>query len=253
MTDIAPHRVADRDSWLEERKALLAEEKEMTRLRDRIAARRRELPWVKVDKSYRFDTPQGQKTLADLFDGRSQLIIQHFMFAPDWDQGCVGCSFGLDHIEAALQHIEHHDVSFVAVARAPLAQLEAFWKRMGWRARFASSAGSDFNYDFRVSFTPDEVKAGKAHYNFRETEIGISEMPGISVFCKDSRCDIFHTYSTYDRGSEGILTAYALLDLTPKGRNENGPRFDLSDWVKHHDLYDKKDSVPNKSDCCHAS
>jgi len=250
MTDIAPHRVADRDSWLEERKALLAEEKEMTRLRDRLAERRRQLPWVKVDKTYRFDTPQGQKTLADLFDGRSQLIIQHFMFAPDWDQGCVGCSFGLDHIEAALQHIEHHDVSFVAVARAPLAQLEAFWKRMGWRAKFASSANSDFNYDFHVSFTPEQVSAGKAFFNYHEADIGISDMPGLSVFYKDSQGDVFHTYSTFDRGGEDFVTSYMLLDFTPKGRNETGPNFNLTDWVKHHDLYDKQETT---ADCCHSA
>ena len=225
----------------------------MTRLRDRIAERRRQLPWVKVDKTYSFDTPQGPKTLADLFEGRSQLIIQHFMFAPDWDQGCVGCSFGLDHIEAALQHIQHHDVSFVAVARAPLAQLAAFWKRMGWQAKVASSANSDFNYDFHVSFTPEQVSAGKAFYNFEDADVPLEDLPGLSVFYKDPHGDIFHTYSTYGRGSEGIVTAYALLDLTPKGRNETGPNFDLTDWVKHHDLYDKQDAHTNKADCCHSA
>lgn len=265
MTDVSnamDHPVVSRDAWLEERKALLAEEKEMTRLRDKLSAKRRELPWVKVEKKYVFDTPQGEKTLADLFDGRSQLIIKHFMLAPGQKDGCVGCSFEVDHVEGALQHIEHHDVSFVSVARAPLSEIEAFKKRMGWHFRWVSSFGSDFNYDFDVSFTPDQMKNGKAFYNYEETEVSIEDLSGISIFHKDEKGDIFHTYSTFGRGGEEVLGSYMLLDLTPKGRNEQGPNFNLTDWVRHHDRYDATGHVgPNgrwvagaeASSCCHSS
>ncbi|ARP99729.1 DUF899 domain-containing protein [Pseudorhodoplanes sinuspersici] len=265
MTDVSNatnHRIVSRDTWLKERKALLAEEKEMTHLRDKLSAKRRDLPWVKVEKTYVFDTPDGKKTLADLFDGRSQLIVKHFMLAPGQKDGCVGCSFEVDHVEAALQHIEHHDVSFVSVARAPLAEIEAFKTRMGWRFRWVSSFGSDFNYDFDVSFTPEQMKSGKAFYNYQETEVPLEDLSGFSIFYKDEKGDIFHTYSTFGRGGEEVLGSYMLLDLTPKGRNEQGPNFDLTDWVRHHDRYGAVGHVAptgrwvagdEASSCCHSN
>jgi len=263
MTDVSnatSHRVVSRDVWLQERKALLAQEKEMTRLRDRISAKRRELPWVKVEKNYVFDTPAGKRTLADLFDGRSQLIIKHFMLAPGQKDGCVGCSFESDHVEGALMHIEHHDVTYVAVARAPLAEIEAFKARMGWRFKWVSSYGSDFNYDFGVSFTPEQVANGTAVYNYQETPVPLEDLSGFSVFFKDDGGDIFHTYSTFGRGAEEVLGSYMFLDMTPKGRNEHGPNFNLTDWVRHHDRYDVAGHVgPNgrwvaaePADCCHS-
>ena len=265
MTDVSTamnYRVVSRDAWLKERKALLAEEKEMTHLRDTLSAKRRELPWVKVEKTYVFDTPDGEKTLADLFNGRSQLIVKHFMLAPGQKDGCVGCSFEVDHIEGALQHIERHDVSFVSVARAPLSEIDIFKKRMGWHFRWVSSFGSDFNYDFNVSFTPEQVKAGKAFYNYQESEVPLEDLSGLSVFYKNDNGDIFHTYSTFGRGGEEVLGSYMLLDLTPKGRNEQGPNFDLTDWVRHHDRYDAAGHVgPNgrwvageeTTSCCHSN
>jgi predicted dithiol-disulfide oxidoreductase (DUF899 family) len=231
------HRIVSRDEWLKTRKALLAKEKELTQLRDRLSAERRELPWVKVEKPYVFDSPEGRATLADLFDGRSQLIVKHFMLAPGQKDGCVGCSFEVDHVEGALVHLEHHDVSYVAVARAPLAEIEAFKKRMGWHFRWVSSFGSDFNYDFNVSFRPEEIAKGEAVYNYRRGPVPLEDLSGESVFYKSPEGEIFHTYSTFGRGAEELLGAYVLLDLTPKGRNETGPRHNLSDWVRHHDRY----------------
>ncbi len=231
-----PHRIVSREKWTAARKKLLAKEKELTRARDKLSAERRKLPWVKVEKDYVFDTTEGKKTLADLFDGRSQLIVQHFMFGPDWDEGCPGCSFEADHVDAAYMHLRHHDVTYVAVARAPLAKLEAYRKRMGWRFKLVSSAGSDFNYDYHVSFTGDELAQGKVYYNFELTDSEMEDLPGGSVFCKDAAGDIFHTYSSYGRGGEEVLGAYMLLDVTPKGRNESGPM----DWVRRHDEYEKE-------------
>jgi predicted dithiol-disulfide oxidoreductase (DUF899 family) len=232
------HRVVSQNEWLSARKALLAKEKDLTKARDALSAARRELPWVKVEKTYLFDTPEGKRTLADLFEGRSQLIIKHFMLGPDWEEGCVGCSFEMDHIQAALQHIEHHDVTVVAVARAPLAKIEAFRKRMGWHFKWVSSAGSDFNFDYHVSFTPEEMASGEVFYNYRKDKAVSDELSGLSVFTRNAAGDIFHTYSAFGRGAEEVLTTYMLLDLTPKGRNENGPGFNLTDWVRHHDRYD---------------
>ena len=244
MTD---HPVATYDEWLAARRALLAEEKDFTRLRDQLNAERRALPWVKVEKEYLFDTPSGRQSLGDLFDGRSQLVTKHFMFGPDWTDGCVGCSFEMDHIEGALVHLEHHDVSYVVVSRAPLTKIEAFRQRMGWRFRWVSSYGSDFNYDFHVSFTPEQVAGGKAYYNYELRDVGIDELSGRSVFCRDEAGDIFHTYSSYARGGELLLGSYAVLDITPKGRNEtiNG---NLTDWVRHHDRYQDE----NEGACCHS-
>jgi predicted dithiol-disulfide oxidoreductase (DUF899 family) len=232
------HRIVSQDEWLSVRKALLAKEKELTRLRDKLSEERRALPWVKVEKKYVFDTPQGRKTLSDLFAGRSQLIVKHFMLAPGQLEGCVGCSFEVDHIEGALVHLEHHDVTYVAVARAPLAEIEAYKKRMGWHFTWVSSGDSDFNYDFHASFTKDEVAKGKAYYNFEVTDVPLEDLSGNSVFTKDANGDIFHTYSTYGRGLEEILGTYMYLDITPKGRNETGPNHNLTDWVRLHDRYD---------------
>jgi predicted dithiol-disulfide oxidoreductase (DUF899 family) len=231
------HRIVSREEWLAARRQHLAGEKELTRLRDRLSAERRELPWVRVEKTYHFDTPEGRKTLAELFDGRSQLVVKHFMFGPGWKEGCVGCSFEVDHIEGALVHLKQRDVTWIAVSRAPLAEIEAFRRRMGWRFRWASSHGSDFNYDYRVSFTPQEIASGKVDYNYEPCHFQAEEMSGISVFYKDEAGQVFHTYSTYGRGAEELLGTYMVLDLTPKGRNETGPNFDLSDWVRHHDRY----------------
>lgn len=241
--------VVSRDEWLAARKALLAKEKEYTHLRDRLSAERRALPWIKLEKNYVFDTPEGKKTLADLFAGRSQLVVKHFMLAPGWKEGCVGCSFGADHLGGALVHLEHHDVTVVAVSRAPLAEIEAYKKRMGWHFPWVSSYGSDFNYDFHVSFTKDELAKGMVYYNYRMTDTSIDELPGLSVFYKDEAGDIFHTYSSYARGTEELLTTYMVLDLTPKGRNETGPHHNLTDWVRRHDEYE--DAKPASS-CCGA-
>jgi predicted dithiol-disulfide oxidoreductase (DUF899 family) len=234
------HTIVSRDEWLAARKQLLVKEKEFTRLRDELSAERRALPWVKIEKPYLFDGPSGKETLADLFDGRSQLVVKHFMFGPEWTDGCVGCSFEVDHIEGALVHLEHHDVTYVVVSRAPLARIEAFKQRMGWRFKWVSSYGSDFNYDFHVSFRPDEIAKGEAYYNYETRDVGIDELSGRSVFYMGAAGEIFHTYSSYARGGEMFLGSYAVLDITPKGRDEtiNG---NLTDWVRHHDRYDARD------------
>jgi predicted dithiol-disulfide oxidoreductase (DUF899 family) len=236
-TEVAK-RVVSREEWLRVRTELLAKEKELTRHWDELARQRRELPWVKVEKNYLFDSPEGKVTLADLFEGRSQLVVQHFMFGPGWKQGCAGCSFKADHVDGALPHIEHHDVKFVAISRAPLAEIEQFKKRMGWRFKWVSSSDNDFNFDFHVSFRKDEIATGKIYYNYAMCDFVSEELPGNSVFYKDAAGDVFHTYSTYGRGDETLDTAYMYLDLTPKGRDETGPGYNLSDWVRHHDQYD---------------
>ena len=229
--------VVSRAEWLSARKDLLIKEKQLTRQRDEIDRQRRELPWVRVEKSYVFDGPDGQRTLADLFENRSQLMVSHFMFGPGWKEGCVGCSFRSDHVDGALPHLEHHDVSLVTISRAPLAEIEAFRKRMGWRFRWLSSYGTDFNYDYQVAFTKEEIATGKVDYNYALRDFVSEDLSGISVFYKDERGDIFHTYSVYGRGDETLDTTYMYLDLTPKGRNETGPHYNLGDWVRHHDRY----------------
>jgi predicted dithiol-disulfide oxidoreductase (DUF899 family) len=231
------HAIVSQDEWLAARKQLLVKEKELTRLRDRLAGERRSLPWVKVDKPYIFDGPDGKATLANLFGGHSQLIIKHFMLGPGWKEGCVGCSFELDHIDGILVHIERRDVSFVVVSRAPLPEIEAFKQRMGWHIKWVSSFGGDFNYDFYVSLKPEELVNGEGYYNYEKRKIEIDELSGRSVFYKDMKGDIFHTYSSYGRGGEDMLGTYRLLDTVPKGRDENGPNHNLSDWVRHHDRY----------------
>jgi predicted dithiol-disulfide oxidoreductase (DUF899 family) len=240
------HRVVSREEWIEARQALLAKEKQWTRLRDRLSAERRELPWVRIDKRYVFEGPAGKETLADLFAGRSQLVIKHFMLGPGWKDPCVGCSFESDHIDGVVVHLEHHDVAYVAVARAPYSEIAAVQKRMGWRFKWLSSFGSDFNYDFNVSFTPEQIAAGQATYNYRAGARPMEEMSGRSIFYKDEGGAIFHTYSSFARGGEVMLSTYALLDMTPKGRNEKS---NLTDWVRLHDRYE---AVADGGDCCHS-
>jgi len=232
------NRIVTREECLAARKAHLQKEKELTRLRDQLSAERRELPWVKIDQSYVFEAPNGTETLSDLFGGRSQLIIKHFMLGPGWKEGCVGCSFEVDHIEGALVHLEHHDVTYVVVSRAPLPEIEAFKRRMGWRFKWVSSYGSDFNYDFHVSFRDDEIAKGEAYYNYEIRKVWIDELSGRSVFYKDANGEVFHTYSSYARGGDLMLGTYNILDLMPKGRHETGPNHNLTDWVRHHDRYD---------------
>lgn len=239
-----PHPTVSRDEWLAARKALLAEEKALTRARDELSRKRRALPWVKVDKIYTFDTPDGSRTLAELFDGRSQLIVYHFMMGPQWQEGCIGCSLLSDTVDGVLPHLEHHGVSYMAVSRAPLDRIEAFRKRMGWRFRWVSSSGSEFNFDYHVSFAPETLALGKGFYNFEEQEIDCDELPGHSVFYQDERGTVFHTYSAYARGGEPFLPVYAHLDITPLGRNE---KRNLGEWVRLHDRYE--DAQPRCAAC----
>jgi predicted dithiol-disulfide oxidoreductase (DUF899 family) len=230
-------RTATRDEWLRERLELLAEEKELTRRRDRLAEKRRELPWVPVDKRYVFDAPDGERTLADLFGGRSQLFIKHFMLGPGQDGQCVGCSLEVDHLAGILPHLENHDVSYVVVARAPIEEIEAVRTRMGWTFPWVSSYRSDFNYDFEVSFHREDMATGTATYNFRQQKPGIEDYSGDSVFVRDADGRIYHTYSTYSRGGEEFLGIYRFLDATPKGRQENGPFRSLADWARPRTMY----------------
>jgi predicted dithiol-disulfide oxidoreductase (DUF899 family) len=253
------HQIVSRDEWLAARRQLLAREKELTRLRDQIAAERRALPWVKIEKPYVFDSPNGKQTLADLFDGRSQLIVKHFMFGPDWPEGCVGCSFESDHVNGALPHLEHHDVTYVTVSRAPLPRIETFRQRMGWQFKWVSSFANDFNYDFHVSFTPEQAAQGKVDYNYEMRPFMSDEMSGRSVFYRDDAGDVFHTYSSFARGGEMFLGTYHYLDITPKGRDET-TRGNLTDWVRHHDRYGDGGTVAptgryvaaqDDATCCH--
>ena len=227
------HEVVSQDEWLDARRKLLKAEKQLTHLRDDVSAQRAELPWVRVDKQYVFDTLEGPRTLAELFDGRSQLVIQHFMFAPGWEQGCPSCSFMADHTDGMNLHLAHHDVTMLAVSRAPLADIERYRQRMGWKFRWVSSGGNSFNYDFRVSFTPEEVASGHIDYNFGERDETGKEWPGVSAFFKDENGAVFRTYSTFGRGVEVMMGTYAILDLAPKGRNET----DGMEWLHRHDQY----------------
>jgi len=230
------------EQWLAARRELLREEKEFTRLRDRLAARRRELPWVKVEKPYVFESPAGRVSLADLFGSRSQLIVYHFMFGPGWEEGCKSCSYLSDHLAPAVVHLQARDVAFAAISHAPLAEFTPFKQRMGWTFNWVSSHGSDFNRDFHVSFTPEEIADGKkVDYNFGLTEVPIEELPGLSVFARDAAGAVYHTYSTYSRGLDLLIGTYNLLDLVPKGRNED-PEATMS-WVRHHDRYDHAAAV----------
>jgi predicted dithiol-disulfide oxidoreductase (DUF899 family) len=240
------HRVVSREDWLVERKKLLAEEKEFTRRRDALAEKRLALPWVKVDKRYEFDSSQGRVTLADLFRDKSQLFVQHVMQGPGQPLQCVGCALGVDGLESLLPHLENHDVSVVAIARATMPELGALRERMGWRIPFYSSFGSDFNYDYGVSFKPEDMAAGRAYYNYGYCDPGIEDISGNSVFYKDASGDVFHTYSNYSRGGEDFMAVYRILEATPKGRNEHGPHFSLTDWARPHNMYGKGGEVaPN--------
>lgn len=232
--------VVTRTEWLEARKKLLAREKEFTRLRDQLSAERRTLPWVKVDKAYVFDGPGGKVTLAELFAGRSQLIVYHFMLGPGWEQGCKSCSYLADHFDGPAIHLANRDVTLAVVSRAPFVEIERFKKRMGWQFKWVSSNGSDFNYDFNVSFTPEQMAKGKVHYNYRMTEFPSEEAPGISIFTKDDSGTVFHTYSAYARGLDILVGAYNMLDLVPKGRDEADMPYTMA-WVRHHDRYETQD------------
>ena len=229
-------KVVTRDQWLTARKEYLRVEKKFTRLRDELSRQRRELPWVKVEEKYVFDGPNGKETLADLFDGRSQLIVYHFMLGPEWKEGCPSCSFLADHLDGALAHLNARDVTLVVVSRAPLPQIAAFKERMGWRFKWVSSHGSEFNFDYRVSFTKKEMAKGQVNYNYEMEKFGSEEAPGVSVFHKQATGDIFHTYSAYARGLDMLIGAYNYLDLVPKGRDEAGLPWTMA-WVRHHDKY----------------
>ena len=221
--------------WLVARKDLLTREKEFSRQRDALSAARHSLPWVKIDKKYVFDGPKGKETLAELFDGRSQLIVYHFMLGPGWGEGCKSCSYLADHFDGANRHLPHRDVTFVVISRAPLSEIEAYQKRMGWRFKWLSSHDNEFNFDYHVSFTKEEKKANKVYYNYGTGEFMSDELPGLSVFYKDENGDVFHTYSTYARGLDILVGAYNFLDLVPNGRDENPDS--TMDWVRRHDEY----------------
>jgi predicted dithiol-disulfide oxidoreductase (DUF899 family) len=229
--------VVSQETWLAARRELLKKEKESTKLLDQLSKERRNLPWVKVTKNYVFDGPEGQVTLADLFAGRSQLIVYHFMFGPDWEEGCPSCSYVSDHNDAALPHLAARDVTMVAVSHAPFPKLAAFKERMGWHFPWVSSFGSDFNGDFHVSFPPAEQTAGSVYYNYTEQEFPSTEAPGLSVFYRDAAGEIYHTYSTYGRGLDQLIGTYRLLDLVPKGRDEDDLPFPMA-WVRYHDRYE---------------
>lgn len=241
------HPIVSREEWLAARRALLAREKEMTHLRDSINAERQALPWVRVGKPYVFDTPQGKKGLADLFDGRSQLVVYHFMLGPGWQAGCPSCSFVADHFDGMLPHLEHRDVTLTAISRAPLDEISAYKRRMGWRFPWASSFGSDFNYDYQASFSPEDLAKDSVIYNFGPlvSANAFEELHGLSVFHRNEAGDVFHTYSTYARGVEELLGTFMVLDRTPKGRNEKT----IMDWVRRHDEYEEK---PTARACCGA-
>jgi predicted dithiol-disulfide oxidoreductase (DUF899 family) len=231
------HKVVSREEWLIARKAHLEKEKEFTRLRDQLSAQRRALPWVRVEKQYVFDGPDGRESLAKLFDGRSQLIVYHFMFGPEWKEGCPSCSYWADNFNGAVVHLAHRDITMIAVSKARLDTLDAYRKRMGWSFKWVSSFGNDFNRDYGVSFTPEEMSIGEVHYNYRTTKFPSEEAPGISVFCKNPKGDVFHTYSCYSRGLDMLNGAYHLMDLAPKGRDEDGLPWHMA-WVRRHDQYD---------------
>lgn len=240
-------KIVSQNEWLTARKELLAKEKEHTRQGDDLSQQRRELPWVRVEKNYLFDTPEGKRSLAGLFAGRSQLIVYHFMLGPGWEAGCPSCSYIMDHVDGLMVHLNARDVTLMAISRAPLPQIQTFKQRMGWQFPWASSNGNSFNFDYQVSFTQDELASGEVCYNFAKMPAPpVEEFPGLSVFAKDDRGDVFHTYSTYARGLDVLLGTYNFLDLTPKGRDEDGLAFSMA-WVRHHDRYGKDYVVDPKA------
>ncbi len=230
-------KVVPHEEWIEARKSFLAKEKEFTQLRDALSRERRELPWERVENNYVFDGPNGKESLSDLFDGRSQLIVYHFMYGPDWDEGCKSCSYLADQFNPAIVHLNHRDVSMVAVSKAPLPVLEDFKKRMSWQFKWVSSFDNDFNRDYHVSFTMEEIDSGRAYYNYRPGAFPSTEAPGASVFYKDTNGDVFHTYSVYQRGLDMFIAAYHYLDIVPKGRDEDDLSYTM-EWVRLHDAYD---------------
>jgi predicted dithiol-disulfide oxidoreductase (DUF899 family) len=230
-----PPRIVSQAEWLGARKQLLTREKAFTRSRDALSRERRELPWVKVEKNYVFEDADGKATLADLFDGRSQLVVYHFMLGPGWEEGCKSCSYLADHFDGANWHLPHRDVTLTVVSRAPLKEIEAYKKRMGWRFKWVSSNNSDFNFDYHVSFTLEDEKTNEVNYNYEVGEYLNDEMPGLSVFYKNENGEVFHTYSTYARGLDLLVGTYNFLDLVPKGRDENSDS--TMDWVHRHDDY----------------
>ncbi|OWY27103.1 DUF899 domain-containing protein [Herbaspirillum robiniae] len=253
--DIAHHPVVSTDQWLQARGRLLEREKEIMRLQDRLAAERRALPWRAVDKDYRFDTPEGLRNLPELFAGRRQLLVQHFMFGPGWEEGCPSCSYMADHSDGMNPHLAQRDITLVAVSRAPLAEIARFRRRMGWRFDWVSSHGSDFNADFGVSFDAREQAAGEVDYNYARRPFPHAEAPGISVFVQGEDGRIYHSYSTYGRGVEVMMGAYRLMDLTPGGRGERDVPHKM-EWVRHHDRYERHErsatpaGVATESSCC---
>jgi predicted dithiol-disulfide oxidoreductase (DUF899 family) len=240
-------KVVSREQWLKARKALLAKEKALTGIRDVVAEARRKLPRVRIEKPYVFDTAGGKRSLVELFGAKQQLVVYHFMFAPGWQEGCPSCSFLVDHVDGALPHLAARDVSFVAVSRAPLPQIQSFQHRMGWRFEWVSSFETDFNYDFQVSFTAQQRAKGRIRYNYGELEFSGEELHGASVFYKDSAGAVFHTYSSYGRGLDLMLGAYNWLDIVPKGRDEDGLAFTMS-WLRHHDRYGEDSTAVRRTD-----
>ena len=239
MINLDNHQIVSQNEWIEARKILLQKEKEFTELRDQLSQQRRDLPWVEVDKEYVFDGANGKETLSDLFDGRSQLIVYHFMYDPTWHAGCPSCSFWADNFNGIVVHLNQRDVTMIGVSRAPYNKIDSYKKRLGWNFKWISSFDTDFNFDYFVSFTPEELAKKKAFYNFISQDPRISEREGVSVFYKDQSGKIFHTYSTYARGLDILNTAYNYLDLVPKGRDEDGYDFPMA-WVRRHDEYNKK-------------
>jgi predicted dithiol-disulfide oxidoreductase (DUF899 family) len=228
------HKVVSQQNWLEARLQLLAREKELTRLRDEVSRQRRELPWMRVEKAYVFDGPTGKQTLADLFAGRGQLVVYHFMFAPDWEEGCKSCTWWADNFDRNVRYLTRRDVTLVAVSRAPFAKLDAFRRRMGWSFDWFSSGDGEFNYDFAVSFGPEALAAGEVRYNYRPHRTTMTDLPGISVFARDPAGAVFHTYSCYARGIDMMNAGYHYLDLVPKGRDEDGLPYNMA-WIRERD------------------
>lgn len=243
------HTIVSQDKWLEARRDLLAAEKDLTRRSDQVAQLRQQLPWVKVEKDYVFEGPDGHESLSDLFAGRRQLMVQHFMLRPGAEEGCKSCSYMADHTDGMIPHLAQRDVTFVAISRAPYGEIVRFKRRMGWKFKWLSSNGTRFNYDFRVTFTPDDIAKGALDYNYGEWPLKGEEWPGVSVFFKDDKGDVFHTYSTYGRGVEVMMGTYRMLDLTPMGRDEQDLSFTMA-WVRHHDRYDA--GAANAASCCGA-
>jgi predicted dithiol-disulfide oxidoreductase (DUF899 family) len=245
-------KIVSRAEWSAARKAHQAKELALLERNQELCAERRALPWVKIDKTYRFRGPDGDVTLPELFGSKRQLMVYHFMFGPSWSEGCLGCSFMADHFDGALWHLPQRDLAFVAVSRAPLEKLEAYKRRMGWKFAWVSSLESDFNFDFEVSFSAEAIASGLACYDGEPRAVQSEELPGTSVFYKDANGDVFHTYSSFGRSEERLVGAYAFLDLLPKGRDESGPSFDLTDWVRRHDEYEPEPPRPRaqRHSCC---